>query len=170
MNFERALDAALVTERARARMKGAVAIVTGLVGAGILLVVHQPIYAVVVGLVIVGQGVFLLLSSSSALAKLRGGLPDFWFPSPSHGVVVVAGNRLISSGISVELDRHAMHRVSSVSYDEAAHALKVQTLRIVQTRDGEREEHTTEVLLLDREISQERGYALARELLALSLR
>lgn len=171
MSFDEALEKAIASTRRAAVRNGVLLIGAGLVvGVGIALSSPLPFYGVVFGGVLIGLGVMNLLKQPQELTKLRGATPATWVPSPSHGVLVVAGNRLLAAGLAVDLDRHATYRVSSVSYDETAHALQVQTFRIVQTRDGEREVVAREFIKLERSLEATKAYALAKELLALSLR
>jgi hypothetical protein len=72
--------------------------------------------------------------------------------------------------LCAELNRHAGCRVTSISFDEAAHALTVDVTRIVRTRDGEREDLTRSVVALDRSVPPDRAYAFAKSVLGLSQR
>lgn len=172
MTFEAALERALAVSRRRSRVQGA-----GLLAASVLIaavsffVFHHLQGAAAVLLIVGGLGLQKLIwPSVAALERLRGGTPALWAPSASHGVVVVVGSQLLAGKLAVELDRHALHRVASVGYDEAQHALLVHTLRRDSAQDDARESTVREVIVLDQSVPPERGYALAKELLTLSLR
>lgn len=109
-------------------------------------------------------------AASRQLESLRGGQPEHWLPSPSHGVVVLVGDHLIAGAYRGELNRHARERVVSVSFDEEAHALTVDLIKVVKDRDGEREEQRRTVAKIDPAISTHECFVFTKHLLELSQR
>ena len=110
----------------------------------------------------------------SALIRAGGSTlltPGQWLPSASHGIEVVTREHLLAGGMKrAELNRHAMSRVVSISFDEVAHALTVDVIRLVQTRDGEMEKPQRELVKLVPEVSPERAFGFAKHVLGLSQR
>jgi len=174
MDFSTALEQAIATDRRKAfRIAGAVTAGCLALSAVLFFAAHTAFVAVPM-LIVSGAFWFLAVTgtpSAKALMRLRGAQPEQWLPSPSHGVLVVTPEHLVGGGLPrAELNRHARCRVTSISFDEEAHALTVDVTNVVQTRDGEREVLKRAVVALDRSVPGERAYAFARNVLGLSQR
>ena len=174
MDFASALEQAIATSKQKAFRLAGVVTAGCLAGAAVLFFATHTVFGAIPMLVVIGVLWFLALTGTPgtrALMSLRGATPEQWLPSPSHGVVVATAEHLLGGGLArAELNRHARCRVTSVSFDEAAHALTVDLTNIVQTRDGEREELKRSVVELDRAVTPERAYAFAKHVLGLSQR
>ena len=174
MDFSAALEQAIATSNQKSfRMAGAVTAGCVAVGVALFFGTHS-VFGGLPMLVAIGALWFVALTgtpATKALTRLRGAQPEHWLPSPSHGVLVVSGEHLVGGGLPrAELNRHARCRVTSVSFDEEAHALTVDVTNTVQTRDGEREVLDRSVVALDRSVPAERAYALSKTVLGLSQR
>lgn len=170
-SFDAALSAAIGVQQRRKLVVGVALLSVGLVGVTVTFLVGVARFGGL-GVVAAIAGLVLLVASrhEGALGALRGGTPEHWLPSKSHGVLLLKGDVLVSGTFNAPLDKHGLFRVASVSYDEAAHGILVQVLRTVNTQDGEREVLTRELVLLDAAVTPERGFAFARMLLELTQR
>ncbi|MBL8915847.1 MAG: hypothetical protein JNM17_34430 [Archangium sp.] len=170
--FDAALSNALRIKQGKQRLAGGallglgVVLLVGLIASGLSQVASAGGVLIIVGLVVLFQS-----TQTGPLGSLRGGTPEHWLPSKSHGVVAVKGDQLLGGGFSATLDRHSRIRVSSVSYDETAHGVLVQLISVVPDRNGgEREVHSRELVLLDASVTADRGFAFAKKMLELSER
>lgn len=174
MDFPTALEKAIATGGQQALTVAAAVTAGGLALAGLLFFLTHTVFGALPLAIFIGVSWFVVLTGSpgtKALISLRGATPEHWLPSSSHGVLVVTAEHLVGGGLPrTELNRHARCRVTSTSYDEAAHALTVDVTRVVQTRDGEREDLKRSTLKLDPSVTPDRAYAFARHVLELSQR
>ncbi|MBL8923320.1 MAG: hypothetical protein JNJ54_30995 [Myxococcaceae bacterium] len=105
-------------------------------------------------------------AGSDPYEQFRRKPPELWAHSPSHGLLVADQGWLLLGDASYAFDRHAPERVTSVSYDEAAHTLIVHAVRLVQMSDGgTREAIVRELVRLDASLKPEAALALAGQLL-----
>ncbi len=96
------------------------------------------------------------------LKQLKGGQPQHWLPSTSHGVLVLDDTAVVGGGLYGALDRHAETSVASVAYDEARHVITVDVRHTSSTSDGmhTRQEHTT--VHFDEQVSPAQAEAFAK--------
>lgn len=167
-------DFAQALERAIALERGAVqrnAVFGGLAGVGLGVYLYfdwSPLLAPlpVVLLLVAAAAQFAGSKTIKGLSGLRGGEPALWLPSTSHGVLVAGDTFLVGGRIPrTSFDRHELPRVTSIAYDEEAHAITVFITRIVKDSDGDtREKLSREDVRLDTRVSPEQAFAFAKEL------
>lgn len=175
MDFAAALEEAIALSRKRA-LRLAVASTVGAVVLGAVLVLalnkQAPVLLMAVLIALVWVPVLYGTPTSRTMQRLRGAAPASWLPSPSHGVVALQGDHLVAGGLPVStLDRHAERRISSVSYDEAQHALTVFIQREINDGNGSNREATSRhAIRLAAGVSQAQAYAFAKQALGLTLK
>lgn len=99
--------------------------------------------------------------TARALRRLRGGQPQHWLPSSSHGVLVIGERELVAGGVYGALDRHAESRVESVAYDEARHVITVDLHFTAATADGEDHRQQRATVHFDEQVTKEQAAAFA---------
>lgn len=177
MNFDEALEVSTRKYHAVERWRAAKPhIVVGSLGLGLmaLLVVSSIEWYLALAIALGATVLSYLMSlfrpwtsppAAPPFEKFKTRAPELWVPSPSHGLLLVDGDWVMAGATWAPLDRHANDRVTSVSYDEAGHALILQTVR-AEWRDGNKvaEQHSRAVVALEAAYTAEQARALARTL------